>query len=402
MNRDPEAPPDVVVVGGAGHVGLPLSLALAKAGHHVGILDRSERSLEAIASGRVPFLERGADAILTQVLPTGRLTFSTESSMVEDVRTVVVVIGTPLDEFMNPSMAQFDRVIEGLLPHLGEDALLILRSTVFPGTTHHVQRLLKEGNVHARVAYCPERIAQGHAIEELASLPQVVGADDPVTLRRATDVFLSLGARTVPVSTSEAEFVKLFTNAWRYMKFAVANQFFMIADSAGVDYDRVLHAIRHEYPRAADLPGPGFAAGPCLLKDTMQLAAFTPDHFPMGQSARQINEGLPAYLVGAIERRFGDLAGRHVGILGMAFKGESDDSRDSLSFKLRRLLTWAGAEVLCTDPYVADERFVPLGEVLERADILVVGAPHRVYREVDLTVKPLVDVWGISQAGITV
>ncbi len=142
------------------------------------------------------------------------------------------------------------------------------------------------------------------------------------------------------------------------MKFAVANQFFMVADQAGVDYNNVLQAIRQDYPRAADLPGPGFAAGPCLFKDTMQLAAFTSDHFPLGQAAMQVNEGLPAYLVSAMERRYGDLRGRPIGILGMAFKAESDDPRASLSYKLRKLLTWAGAEVLCTDPYVPDDRLV--------------------------------------------
>ena len=221
-------------------------------------------------------------------------------------------------------------------------------------------------------------------------------------MRRATDVFASIGAESIPVTTAEAEFVKLFTNSWRYMKFAVANQFFMIANDAGQDYNRILHAIKHDYPRAADLPGPGFAAGPCLLKDTMQLASFTPDHFPMGQSARQINEGLPSYLVAKMERRFGDLLGKKVGILGMAFKGESDDPRDSLSYKLRRLLSWEGADVLCTDPYVQDERLLPLEDVLERSDILVVGAPHRVYRETDLGLKPLVDVWGMTETGVTV
>jgi len=394
--------PDIVVVGGAGHVGLPLSLKLAQAGHRVGILDISEEALDTIAAGRMPFLERGADELLAEVLPTGRLTFSTEVSLIENVRVVIVVIGTPIDEFMNPSMTLFDKVIDDLTPYLAEDALLVLRSTVFPGTTLHVQRKFKARNVKARVAFCPERIAEGHAIEELASLPQVVGADDPVTLQRATDIFTSMGAQSVAVSAAEAEFTKLFTNAWRYMKFAVANQFFMIANEADLDYDRILHAIRHDYPRAADLPGPGFAAGPCLLKDTMQLASFTPDHFPMGQSARQINEGLPSYIVTAMERRFGDLLGKKVGILGMAFKGESDDPRDSLSFKLRRLLSWEGAEVLCTDPFVQDERFLAVDEVLSEADIVVVGAPHGAYRGLDLSVKPLVDVWGVSESGITI
>jgi UDP-N-acetyl-D-mannosaminuronic acid dehydrogenase len=315
---------------------------------------------------------------------------------------VIVVIGTPIDEFMNPSLTLLDKVLDDLMPHFAEDALLVLRSTVFPGTTLHAQRRFKAQNVKVRVAFCPERIAEGYAIEELASLPQVIGADDPVTLRRASDIFTSMGAQPVAVTAAEAEFTKLFTNSWRYMKFAVANQFFMIANEAGQDYDRILHAIRHDYPRAADLPGPGFAAGPCLLKDTMQLASFTPDHFPMGQSARQINEGLPNYVVTAMQRRFGDLLGKRVGILGMAFKGESDDPRDSLSYKLRRLLQWEGAEVLCTDPYVVDPDFLPVYALLERADILVVGAPHRSYRELDLETKPLVDVWGITDAGISV
>ena len=226
------------------------------------------------------------------------------------------------------------------------------------------------------VAFCPERIAEGHALEELHTLPQIVGADSPAAGDRAEALFGRLAGKTIRTSSKEAELTKLFTNTWRYMKFAVANQFFAIADQAGVDYTNILRAIREDYPRAADLPGPGFAAGPCLFKDTMQLAAFTSDHFPLGQAAMQINEGMPAYIVSALERRHGGLRGRTVGILGMAFKAESDDIRASLSFKLRKLLEWAGARVLCADPYVTDDRLSPLDEVLERSEILVIGAPH--------------------------
>ena len=184
------------------------------------------------------------------------------------------------------------------------------------------------------------------------------------------------------------------------MKFAVANQFFMIADQAGIDYTNVLRAIRKDYPRAADLPGPGFAAGPCLFKDTMQLAAFTADHFPMGQAAMQVNEGLPAYLVSALQRRYGSLHGKRIGILGMAFKAESDDTRASLSYKLRKLLTWAGATVLCTDPYVIDGRLVTLDRVVTESEILVLGAPHDAYRGLELNGKDLVDVWGALGGGV--
>ena len=204
------------------------------------------------------------------------------------------------------------------------------------------------------VAFCPERIAEGHALEELRSLPQIIGADEPGAGDRAEQLFHVIASKTVRTTSKEAELAKLFTNTWRYMKFAVANQFFMIADQAGVDYTNILRAIREDYPRAQDLPGPGFAAGPCLFKDTMQLSAFTSDHFPMGQAAMQVNEGLPAYIVSALQRRYGGLERKTVGILGMAFKAESDDTRASLSYKLRKLLAWAGARVLCTDPFVDD------------------------------------------------
>jgi UDP-N-acetyl-D-mannosaminuronic acid dehydrogenase len=184
------------------------------------------------------------------------------------------------------------------------------------------------------------------------------------------------------------------------MKFAVANQFLMIAEQAGVEYTNVLRAVRDDYPRAADLPGPGFAAGPCLFKDTMQLAAFTADHFPLGQAAMQVNEGMPAFVADRLRARYGDLAGRRIGILGMAFKAESDDGRASLSYKLRKLLIWAGAEVLPTDPYVRDDRLLPLDEVLARSEILILGAPHAVYRELEVGGRDVIDVWGAMGGGI--
>lgn len=398
----PVAPHDVVVVGGGGHVGLPLSLKLAESGLRVGIYDISERTVASIREGRMPFRETGADELLAQMLPTGRLTPSTDPGILRGTPIVVVVIGTPIDEFLNPSMAVFDKAVDQLAPHLADGTLVVLRSTVYPGTAAHVRRALDAHGRRVDLVFCPERIAEGKALEELGGLPQIVGADDDIAYERAAALFQRLGASAVRATMAEAEFAKLFTNTWRYMKFAVANQFFEIAHAAGLDYNRVLDAIRHDYPRALDLPSPGFAAGPCLLKDTMQLAAFTSDHFPMGQSAMQVNEGLPAYLVSAMTRRYGDLSNRTVGILGMAFKADSDDPRASLSYKLRKLLAWTGAEVLTTDPYVPDPDLLTLDEVLARSEILVVGAAHSVYRELDLSDRELVDVWGITDQGIRV
>jgi UDP-N-acetyl-D-mannosaminuronic acid dehydrogenase len=391
---------DVVVLGGGGHVGLPLSLAFAQAGLRVGIYDTNQATLDRIAAGEMPFLETGADALLAKILPTGRLELGASGEMIRRTMCLVVVIGTPVDEFLGPSMTIFEKAVDQISPHLGAGALVVLRSTVYPGTTGYVAQHLAERGCQVDLAFCPERIAEGHALEELHSLPQIVGADTDAAGDRAAGLFGVIAARTIRTTTKEAELAKLFTNTWRYMKFAVANQFFMIADQAGVDYTNILRAIREDYPRAADLPGPGFAAGPCLFKDTMQLAAFTSDHFPLGQAAMQVNEGLPAYIVSALERRYGGLQGKTVGILGMAFKAESDDTRASLSYKLRKLLSWAGAHVVCTDPYVVDERLVPLEQVLSESDVLVLGAPHEAYRGLAIGGRDVVDIWGAMSGGI--
>ena len=390
----PELALDVVVLGGGGHVGLPLSLALARAGLHVGIVDIAESTLARIRRGEMPFLENGADELLAELLPTGRIELSTSPDMLARTSQVIVVVGTPIDEFLNPSMTVFERTVDQIAPHLKPGTLVVLRSTVYPGTSEYVAGAFAVRHCDVDVAFCPERIAEGHALEELSSLPQIVGSDDAAAGDRAETLFRNLTSDIIRVSTKEAELAKLFTNAWRYMKFAVANQFFTIAHEAEIDYNHVLHAIRTDYPRAADLPTPGLAAGPCLLKDTMQLASFTSDHFPLGHSAMQVNEGLPAYVVSAMERRYGSLKGRTIGLLGMAFKAESDDVRSSLSYKLRKLLVWSGARVLCTDPYVTDARLVPLETVMAEAEIFVLGVPHRLYRSLDFRDRELVDIWG--------
>jgi len=387
---------DLVIVGGCGHVGLPLALSLAECGYRVGINDIDEQKIQGVRSGQVPFRETGADALLTKLLPTGRLELSSDPAMLRRTRTVILVIGTPIDEFMNPSVRIFERVLDELTPHIQNGSLVILRSTVFPGTSETVERRLRAAGIEADVVFCPERIAEGHALEELHTLPQLVGANSDAAFGKARDLFERLGVASVIRTTPlEAELAKLFTNTWRYMKFAIANQFCQIVNRSGLDYNRVLNAIRQDYPRAADLPGPGFAAGPCLLKDTMQLSAFTPDHFPMGQAAMQVNEGLPAYIVDTLNSRRA-LQGRTVGILGMAFKGDSDDTRASLSYKLRKLAQFKGARVMCTDPYVPDPSFEPLDKVLQDSDVIVIGAPHRAYRGLELDDREVVDIWGIT------
>jgi UDP-N-acetyl-D-mannosaminuronic acid dehydrogenase len=236
---------------------------------------------------------------------------------------------------------------------------------------------------------------------ELFDLPQIVSARTADGVDRADKLFRHLTERTVHVSPEEAELAKLFTNTWRYIKFAAANQLYMMANDFGLDFERIRHAITYEYPRAQDMPGPGFAAGPCLFKDTMQLAAFNDNKFVLGHSAMLVNEGLPLYVVSRMAERF-DLSSSTVGILGMAFKGESDDTRSSLSYKLRRILRFRAREVLTADPYVTtDPRLLPEDEVVSRSDVLVIGAPHRRYRDL-VTAKPVIDIWNITGNGVRI
>src|SRR6201997_2450403 len=392
---------DVVVIGGCGHVGLPLAIAFAARGARVGIYDVSEAAVATVNAGQLPFDEPGAAEVLARVVADGRLMASADPSIVGSAENVVVVIGTPVDEHLNPNQTAIPKALGGCAPFLRDGQLLILRSTVFPGVTALVEKMVAGFGVQIEVAFCPERIAEGKAMTELFELPQIVSARSAAALERASKLFGMLTSTLVPMSPEEAELAKLVTNGWRYIKFATANQLYMMANEQGLDFDRIRRGLAEDYPRAADMPAAGFAAGPCLFKDTMQLAAFNHNNFPLGHAAIVGNEGLPLYVVHRLEQRF-DLASMTVGILGMAFKAGSDDIRSSLSYKLKRILAFKAAEVLCTDPYVTvDPGLLPLEEVLARSDLLVVGAPHPEYRGL-VSEKPGADIWDVLGSGVRV
>jgi UDP-N-acetyl-D-mannosaminuronic acid dehydrogenase len=384
---------DVCVIGGGGHVGLPFALICADSGLRTVIYDSDSRKVELIRSGVMPFHEDGAAEVLKRALGSGRLEIEDRPDLMSQCRFLVMIIGTPVDEHLNPSFVAIDRALQKSRAHLCDGQILILRSTVFPGTSQRLQRLLGEWGLRIAVACCPERVAQGYSLREFRELPQILSAFDAETLAAVRDLFGRFAADFVDMAPIEAELCKLMTNSWRYIQFATVNQFYMLATGHGVDFDRILHGCRYNYPRMAGMPGPGLAAGPCLVKDTMQLAAFSHNHFMLGHSAMLVNEGLPSHLV-ELARRQVDLGAASVGILGMAFKAESDDPRDSLAYKLRKLLALEARQVLCTDPYVPDPTLVPLDRVLTECDVLFVATPHRIYRELPpLAGKTVIDVW---------
>ncbi len=392
---------DAVVIGGGGHVGLPLAIMLSSRGVNTAIYDISKSAVEVINSGNMPFWEPGAEKLLQESLQAKTLIATTDPSVTRETDSLIVVIGTPVDEHLNPDPQSIILALERCRPYLRDGQLLVLRSTIYPGVTRQVERVLQDWGLDIDVAFAPERIAEHNAVEELVSLPQIVSSRTQRGFDRASELFSRIAPAIVRLSPEEAELAKLFTNTWRYVKFAMANQFYMMAESKGLDYENIRSAIRQDYPRAADVPSAGFAAGPCLFKDTMQLAAFSDNTFHLGHSAMLVNEGMPSFIVSQLESKH-DLSNMTVGILGMAFKAGSDDIRSSLSYKLKRVLKFRAKNVLTTDPMVpssVDKELVPLDQVLQQADILILATPHREYRDL-VTDKPLVDMWGITRRNL--
>lgn len=387
---------DVAIIGGLGHVGLPLGIVFADQGLQVVLIDVDEQKHATLKTGKMPFAEHGAEPILQQVLDR-TLHLDTRLEAVARSELVIVTIGTPIDEYLNPKTRPLLELAEQLASVLRPEQCLILRSTVLPGTTWNLNEFFKQCEVSVNLAYCPERIVQGFAIEELSELPQIVSGFTDRAVDSASDLFDHLGVQSIRVSVQEAELAKLFSNSWRYIQFAISNQFYMIAAEHGADYSQIYRAMTDNYSRMRNFPTPGFAAGPCLLKDTLQLAAGYGNHFQLGHAAMMVNEGLPHFLVQQLLHNSDiELARTQVGILGMAFKADSDDIRDSLSYKLAKILRFHGAVVFCSDENVLDGSFVSKEELIERCSVVFVGVPHQAYK--DLRVPNgthLVDLWGV-------
>lgn len=386
------------LIGGCGRAGLPLGIALATEGSRISLYDIDEERVALTNGGVMPFDEHGAAEALKEVVTAGRLHATTDPASVAQSDYIVIILGTPVDDHLNPDLTSIPRALERCSEYLRDGQTIILRSTIYPGVTARMEKLMSNLDLDIHVAFCPERIAEGQALRELREFPQMIGARTDEAKARAEELFSTLTSRLLHMQPEEAELAKLFSNAWRYIKFAVTNQLYMVANDFGLDFERIRRALAFEYPRAADMPAAGFAAGPCLLKDTMQLAAFNNNNFMLGHAAMLINEGLPLYLVSKLEQRF-ELSDLTVGILGMAYKANCDDPRSSLAYKLKGILRFKGATVLCTDPHVrSDPELIDLEKVLEQADLLIVAAPHREYSEIHPK-QEVVDIWNIFERG---
>ena len=390
---------DICIIGGLGHVGLPLGISFAKTGKKVILYDINQNAIDAVSKGRMPFLEMGAEKPLQETI-NKTLFISSDKNVISQSRFVILTIGTPIDEHLNPQFTLFKNFFEEIISLLNDQQHIIIRSTIYPGTTEKIQDMLKQNGKQTHVSFCPERIAEGKTMEELSSLPQIIASSDNESIRQASELFSSITKQTIPLKPIEAELAKLFTNVWRYLQFAISNQFYQIATQNNLDFYKIYDAVTNNYPRTKGFAKAGFAAGPCLLKDTMQLAAFANNSFFLGHSAMLINEGLPNFIIRKLKEKH-NLKTKTVGILGMAFKGDSDDERESLSYKLKKALSIEAKQVFCSDPLVKDDRLVLADELIERSDIIIIGAPHSEYKKLklDFKSKTVVDMWNFFGLG---
>lgn len=372
---------------GAGRVGLPLALVLAVKHSNASVYacDRDAALVTTVNSGHFPFVEREAQDYLNCCLGKN-LTVGVDPAPLRQCQVLVVALPTGSNKLEN----DVTYLLNHVAPHLAEQGDVVICSTLTPGTTERFARELAARGHNRGVAYCPERTAEGAAIPELLTLPQLVSATASTALAAAKRLF-AFAPAIVEIAPLEAEYAKLIGNAWRYAQFALANQFYMLTAAAGLNFNVVFAALKNGYPRANAFCSPGFAGGPCLEKDTRILADAGGAQFAWGAAAVNVNRSFVDVLASQVAALCPDKQ-KTVGILGMAFKKNSDDARNSLSYALRDRLAALGFTVLCSDPYLTDPGLVPEQQVLGQAEVIVIGAPHSAYADLRTT-KTLLNVW---------
>lgn len=393
----------VISIVGTGRVGLPLALFLAEKGHKVYGLDVDSEKIKLLSKGQLPFMEEGAEVLLKkhvnkQFIPT------TDFSQISKSKIVILTLGTPVDDNMNPSLVQIDNALVSIKPYLKQGQMMILRSTVSPGTTNYVKSSLNdlpkmEVGKNFYLAFCPERIAEGKSIKELEDIPQIIGGADRISAQKAGEFFEDLGIAINKSDDVSAELAKLFTNMYRYINFAIANEFMILAGNHNRDIYKIVDLVNRNYKRGG-LAMPGLTGGPCLFKDGFFLISDVP-FADLIATSWKINESIPLFLINKVRQRR-KLEGKKAVILGMAFKADIDDIRESLAFKVNKALERERAKVFLHDPHIQKYQS-NIDDVLKDADFVFIATNHSYYKKLDINhIKKLVskncvicDVWNV-------
>lgn len=394
-----------IAVIGIGRVGLPLALVLAKEGFKIVGVDLSKDIINSLRNKKIPFKEDGAQEILEKVYNNRFSVMHEEtfSDSLPKMDAIILTLGTTIDSALNPSVSQITDFFEKYASFFRKGQVIILRSTLTPGTTEYIARFIQEKigfqvGVDISLACCPERISEGHAIQELYEIPQIIGSLDPISAQKATQIFSRLTKKLLFTDPRSAELAKLYCNMYRYIDFAIGNEFMLIAESHERSIHEILTLVNKDYKRGG-VKGPGFTAGACLVKDGFFLIDKSP-FLDLIAAAWKVNESIPGFLINKIKTVHHALANKKVAILGLGFKKNIDDTRYSLSIKLKQYLVHEGAKVFVHDPLIPSST---LEEAIKDAEVVVLAINHDSFKSLKLsyfakfTKKDTIvcDIWNI-------
>ena len=387
----------ISIIGGAGRVGFPLGLIFSSKGFKVSLIDNDLEKINKINVSKVPFLEENSQKLLNSMIRKKRIFATNQLIEVLKSKYIIVCIGTPINKQLNPSLRSFISFFYRLRKFLKKNQIVIIRSSIYPGICDKIYKII--GNKCKNLSYCPERIVQGKSIIELPKLPQLVSGKSKKAIAESGRLFRKVCKKIIYTEVIEAELIKLFSNAYRYIHFSISNQFYMICQNQDINFFKIRDIMRDGYLRNANIPASGFTAGPCLLKDTMQLSSFYNHKFLLGHSALSINEGIPKFIINKLNTKY-NLKKKTVGVLGLAFKSETDDIRDSLAIKILKLLKSKKIKTLQSDEYYKNKDNIDKRDLIKKSDIIILSTPHQAYKKLKIGKnKILIDVWGLIDRG---
>jgi len=383
----------ISIIGGTGHVGLPLGLMFAEKKYKVQLIDINLKNINYVNKAKMPFKEDKADVVLKKLIKKKKIFATNNLELVKSSKYIIICIGTPVNKRLKPETINFLNFFKKLKKNLSSKSIIIIRSSVYPGVCDRVYDICK--NKNNNISYCPERIVQGKSLIELPKLPQIVSGFTKKSISESGNLFSKISKKIIITTVLEAELIKLFSNSYRYIMFSISNQFFKICHDLNINFEKLRLNMIDGYQRNSGIAKPGFTAGPCLLKDTMQLSSFLKSRFHLGYSAMSINESIPIYLVKNLEKKY-KLKNKTIGVLGMAFKAETDDIRDSLSLKLINYLKKNKIKYLYSDPYYKDEGIANEKNLIKKSDFIIVTVPHQKYKKIKIPKhKKVIDIWNI-------
>ena len=379
----------VSVVGGAGHIGLPLSLFISSFGHDVTIIDTNQKVLEGLKGGNLPFYEDGLDKYLKKA-KKNNIKLSNNNQDLSKSDFVIITLGSSSEA---KDIDLFKKVMDDVIKNIKQESNIILRSTIDIGSIEEIRSnpVFIEKNIN--LAYCPERIAEGMSLIELPQIPQIIGISDENDFLIFQNFFNTLNIESIKTTYQNAVFIKLFTNTYRYSEFSIVNEFFNIAQKNSIDFDEIIKIAKKDYPRLKNMPSKGFVGGPCLIKDSKTFYEnYAIDNILLS-AIQNINTDFFKSILDTCNKLFEE---KIVIQLGITFKPNSDDLRSSLSYEFNNYLRENGFKVYVVDKYVNQEdtdiEIFKYEDVKDKTKNLLISTYHDYFKNLDLNNKKVVVV----------